>query len=122
MTDRKLSDSQVVKMVVYNTVHPDRILGSAKAGYRVQFGFFYKLGQSSKSKAEKVRKNVNGVKVTSDECMYNAWPKGSYFEVTFKVEDMAAVRAQFESQIAEYGCTPREMWAEFTEYVAAMKD
>lgn len=119
---RKLSDTQVVKVVVWNAVRPDHVIGTAAKGFKARFGFFYTMGQSASGKREMVEQDVKGVEVTAAWECRNSWPKDSYFEVQFTVKDMAAVRAQFDAQIASYGATPQEAWGEYKASYEANKE
>jgi hypothetical protein len=68
-------------------VCPDKVF-KYKGEFIAKWFFFYRSGKSSKGKAEQVKAALPQATVTDHQEVWNAWPKDSWFEVRFQLENV----------------------------------
>lgn len=69
--------------------YPDSIRYSTKENlFTAKWGYFYRHGRTAEGCAEKVKTALKEVQIISAKDIWNPWPKDSYFEVKFRIEEV----------------------------------
>jgi len=95
-----ISATTAVKMAIYLKTNADYVLVS-KGTYNARWGFFYTHGMTAGKRAQEVTDNCPWATVVNSYQHYAQWPKDSYFEVEFAVENPDSARDVVGAWLAE---------------------
>lgn len=72
---------------ILDNLYPDKVSCSRDGVWLVQFGFFYRHGNTCEKYVERIRNLFQGmsVDITDVQDVWNAWPRDSFFKIWFKI-------------------------------------
>ena len=115
----KMTVKQAVLLAIANSISGiEHVICKADGSFVAKRNYFYKYGNTPQKLADQVCKAVEGATVLDMEDRYNAWPKDSYFAVTFAV-DAQMVITQANTMMAANGWTDADAKQIIAEWKAA---
>jgi len=95
-----ISATKAVKLTVYLKTNADYVVAS-KGTYKARWGYFYTHGMTEQKCADALTVACPWATVTEMKNHWAAWPKASYFEVEFTVENPDLARDVVGAWLAE---------------------
>ena len=95
-----MSVTKAVKLAVYMKTNADYVVAS-KGTYKARWGYFYTHGMTAEKRAQEMIDNCPWVTVVRSYKHYGEWPKASYFEIEFAVENPDLARDVVEAWLVE---------------------